>query len=338
MTSSISTSWVIEPDALTNSMSSPLLLSIQGDNELNCVLLNFFGARMEDDTIGQITIDYLMILFLLFCVSRTDNLATSGIGRKRIFRGTLTLSWIQTALAKLTELGAFTGVNLLRTKEAFVAHLAQIIAALPATPNEFILTGDDFQENLDWLPGHFGPADSQPWHAELAFEHYPLSPGETLLPLGYFCLENIFYFVKAQVLASGGPFKLIGNAYLHQMEDYAAMPRSTMPFELARHAFSNFMKAVFLPKELLIIPIGIAGGLRLLGQRCAMATPSKSVGGSVSAQESILREHFLKLLWQFPLAEKLFQDETFAINISEPCGRQCVCHARAARDLQTSAR
>ena len=89
------------------------------------------------------------------------------------------------------------------------------------------------------------------------------------------------------------------------MERYESMPAGTMPPALALGTFLDFARTALLQKELWVLPDELAGQLRLLGQRCTLATPGVGAGSMNAAQESILREHLLKLVWQFPKLEKL---------------------------------
>jgi len=89
------------------------------------------------------------------------------------------------------------------------------------------------------------------------------------------------------------------------MERYASMLAGTMPPALALGTFLDFARTALLQKELWVLPDELAGQLRLLGQRCTRVTPGVGAGSMNAAQESILREHLLKLVWQFPKLEKL---------------------------------
>ena len=77
----------------------------------------------------------------------------------------------------------------------------------------------------------------------------------------------------------------MAKAYLDKIEKYADQAPGTMPFDLA--------------PELLVFPRSLVGQLRLFQRRCAMATPTGGAGSTEAAQESILQENFLALLWQF---------------------------------------
>ena len=60
-----------------------------------------------------------------------------------------------------------------------------------------------------------------------------------------------------------------------------------------------------LPHKLLIIPFELANRMRVFKLRCALADPASTSGSTNSAQETLLREHFLRLVWQFPKLQKL---------------------------------
>ena len=63
-----------------------------------------------------------------------------------------------------------------------------------------------------------------------------------------------------------------------------------------------------LEDKLFVLPEDIVSQLRLLAQRCAFASgPAGSSGGIASAQDSILRENLLQLLWRYPKSERLLR-------------------------------
>ena len=283
--------------------NDPLLLTDNVGTELNgCVddasataiqLKKLAGASNLAGT-GQVIVSYKWIVLLLWAVVRLDG--SAAVWAIAPLRGVFSEAFTFAVLLELDSLGVFAGT--FASFEELVLEAIRVTTARPIFPAALILTIGDWIGPLLWTPGHFGGAVAQPWLCGLTLRHAASSPDAPLRLLGVLSFETAPFYVRAQVTAATGGFVLLGEAFRVHMESYSGMPVGSLSVGLALDTFRAFAKAALLPAALWVLPTGVTDALRLLAQRATLASPA--AGGSGAAQDSILREHFLRLLPQYP--------------------------------------
>ena len=295
--------WEVAPGALTNNRTTTLVAVVDDGTPLAAQMGRHARAVRPPGLAGVLHIAYKWLMMLLGSVARVDG--SSLLGALNPFRGTFELPWMVAALSKLESLQVFNRTH--ANFEALVLFARQTVAALPVYPAEFILTVGDYNQDFGWVPGHFGAAAAQPWHAGLTFAHMAQTQIDSLAPLFVFLFEASPHYVRAQVTAGDDPFQEMGADYLLQMTAFSRGSITAKPLTVAMalDSFSHFASTIALPDALFVLPPDQASQTRLLTQRCALASPVGSAGGVAAAQESLLREHLLALLWKLQKSSSL---------------------------------
>ena len=177
--------WEVAPGALTNNRTTTLVAVVDDGTPLATQMGRHARAVRPPGLAGVLHIAYKWLMVLLGSVARVDG--SSLLGALNPFRGTFELPWMVAALSKLESLQVFNRTH--ANFEALVLFARQTVAALPVYPAEFILTVGDYNQDFGWVPGHFGAAAAQPWHAGLTFAHMAQTQIDSLAPLFVFLFE-----------------------------------------------------------------------------------------------------------------------------------------------------
>ena len=241
---------------------------------------------------------YKFLLLILGAVARVDG--SAALSAVNPFRGTWSDAWVDAALQKLLQLGAFA--NAFPSLEALIEGLISLVEAQAVYPAELIFTAADYVVNLNWVPGMFGPLANQPWTCGLSFGIFADDSAASLRALFTLTFEAAPFYVRTQVITAGAAFMRMSKVYLQQMEKHAGLDPGDMDVPLALDSICDFAASVALPKELWVVPRDLSQGLRLFTQRCNLADPGTKAGNSTAAEEAILRQHSLQLMWRLDKA------------------------------------
>ena len=286
------------PGMLADAVNTQLNASfVAGTNLANHLVAHARGV-VPAGLPNAIHVPYRFILLILGAVARVDGSAI--LAAVNPFRGTWLDAWVEAAVQKLDTLGAFA--NPYSSLEAMIEGCIHYALAQAVYPAEFIFTAADYPINLNWVPGHFGALANQIWTCGLRFDLFAADASSSLRELFTFAYEAAPFYVRSQVIAPGGSFVRMSKAYLGQMEKHAGLPPGDMDSALALETIADFSVSVALPKELWVVPHGLSQSLRLFNQRCALADAGTSAGSSAAAEEAILRQNSLQLMWRLDKA------------------------------------